>query len=246
MGADCKVYGDPHCWTFDHKHNDYYVQGEFWIIKHAQVKVQARYMPTHITRGLSVTKEITIGGSFMQGHVLRISSTSVKLDGNSILNGFPAHYDLPGVFSVSYNAHGKILQPHRELGKDLKVLHFHFDAHGIFMQINQWTNPKEGYFVNLLVEMDALPGMDGHCGNFNGNPQDDDRLKIRERLGWNGVPQEELIGFHVKTQIETTHNGMETISHCKSTLLTAVHDQCSREEGHFIPPMDCLAKKCQD
>jgi len=244
--ASCIVYGDPHCDTFDHKHNDYYVHGEFWIIKQSQVKVQGRYLPTHITRDLSVTKEITIGGAFMQGHILRISSTSVKLDGSDILTGFPSHYHLPGVFTVTYNSHGKLLQPRRELGKHLKVLHFHFDYHGIFMQVNQWTNPKEGYFVNLLVEMDALPGMDGHCGNFNGNPVDDDRLEIRKRLGWNGVPQEELIGFRVKTPIDKHFKGMPTLSHCPSPVLTQAHSDCEKEEGHFIPSMDCLARKCQE
>merc|ERR1712003_293808 len=244
--SSCKVYGDPHCDTFDRKHNDYYVSGEFWIIKNDQVKVQARYLPTHITRGLSVTKEITIGGPFMQGHILRISSTSVKLDGSPILTGFPSHYSLAGVFTVTYNSHGKILQPHRELGKDLKVLHFHFQNPAVFMQINQWTNEDEGHFVNLLVEMDALPNMDGHCGNFNGNPVDDDRLEIRKRLGYNGVPEAELIGFHVKTPIDATFKGMPTISHCASNLLTSAHLKCQQEEGHFIPSMDCLATKCQN
>jgi len=244
--AACIVYGDPHCDTFDKKHNDYYVSGEFWIIKHTQVKVQARYLPTHITRGLSVTKEITIGGPFMQGHILRISSTSVKLDGNDILTTFPSHYKLDGVFTVTFNDHGKILQPHRELGKNLKVLHFHFVQFGIFMQINQWTNPEEGFFVNLLVEMDALPGMDGHCGNFNGNPADDDRLEIRKRLGYNGVEQGELIGFHHKTPIDNTFEGHPTISHCASNILTAAHTSCQQEEGHYIPSMNCLVNKCQN
>merc|ERR1712039_753635 len=207
--------------------------------------IQGRYKPTHITRGLSVTKECTIGGSMMKGHILRISSTSVTYDGNPILTGFPSSYKAAGVFDVTYNDHGKILQPHRELGKDLKVLHFNFQD-GTFMQINQWTNPEEGFFVNIMIEMSPIPNMDGHCGNFNGDPEDDDRNAIRKRMGVNGVAQEDLIGFKVKTPIAMTLEGYPTISECESTLLISAHAKCQTEEHHFIPSMKCLAKKCHD
>jgi len=225
----CKVYGDPHCDTFDRKHNDYYVSGEFWIIKNDQVKVQARYLPTHITRGLSVTKEITIGGPFMQGHILRISSTSVLLDGSPILTSFPSHYSLAGVFTVTFNAHGKILQPHRELGKDLKVLHFHFEWHGIFMQVNQWTNEEEGHFVNLLVEMDALPNMDGHCGNFNGVADDTlDLINGRMELK---VSKEELLFPKPNALADDAEPKVRELSVCAPGLRAKAEAQCKESLG---------------
>ena len=49
--------------------------------------------------------------------------------------------------------------------------------------------------------MPKQPGQDGHCGNFNGNQADDDRLQIRARVGTTGVAQGELIGFHTKTAV---------------------------------------------
>merc|ERR1712176_1715430 len=139
--------------------------------------------------------------------------------------------------------HGKILQPHRELGKNLKVLHFNFNG-GIFMQVNQWTNPEEGHFINVMIEMGQMPGLDGYCGNMNGNAADDDRISIRQRLGSSGIPQSELIGFRTKTPVETTYKNYPSITSCASTLLMASHDQCQKEEGHFIPSMDCIARQC--
>jgi len=243
MGKVCIVYGDPHSESFDAHHNDYYASGEFYIIKSTQFIVQGRFLPTHITRGLSVTKEITIGGSLLQGKVLRISSTSVTLDTRPILTTFPSSYKVAGVFDVTYNDHGKILQPHRELGKNLKVLHFNFNG-GIFMQVNQWTNPEEGHFINVMIEMGPMPGLDGYCGNLNGVEADDDRMSIRQRLGSAGIPQGELIGFKVKTPVATTYKSYPSITSCATNVLTASHTACQKEEGHFIPSMGCLAKKC--
>jgi len=243
--ATCIVYGDPHCNTFDGKHNDYYTTGEFWIVKSPRMSIQGRYLPTHITRGLSVTKEITVGGPFMKGHILRISSTSVTWDGTPILTTFPSTFQADGVLDVTYNDHGKILQRGRELGKNLKILHINLPE-GMHLQVNQWSNPEEGFFINTEVEMTPQPGQDGHCGNFNGNAADDDRLAIRARLGNNGIEQADLIGFKTKTPVVQEFEGYPTISECPSTLLVSAHAKCQAEEGHFIPTMTCLAKKCSD
>jgi len=242
----CIVYGDPHCNTFDGKHNDYYTSGEFWIIKSSRVKIQGKYMPTRITRGLSVTKEVSVGGPFLQGHILMVSATSAKWDGQEMLTTFPATFkDSDNLIEVTYNDHGKILQPHRELGKHLKVMHITLPE-GVFLQINQWTNPEEGFFINVMVEMASLPDLDGHCGNFNGNADDDDRLAIRSRLGPNGVEQEDLIGFKTKTPIVKAFEGLPTISECPSAYLIAAHGECQASEGHFIPSMKCLVHKCDE
>jgi len=168
------------------------------------------------------------------------------LDGKEILDKFPATFEAPdGLMKVTYNDHGKILQPHRELGKHLKVIHFDLPE-DVTIQVNQWTNPEEGFFINVMVRMAAVPGIDGHCGNFNGNRLDDDRLEIRKRIGNNGVAQEDLIGWPSKTPIEHTYKGFASISDCPSVFLVAAHGECQAEEKHFIPSMGCLAKHCHD
>jgi len=78
--------------TFDNKRVDFYTPGEYWIVKSSTVKIQARYKPTHITSGLSVTKEIVFGGSFMKGHFLRVSATTATYDGKPICTGFPSSF----------------------------------------------------------------------------------------------------------------------------------------------------------
>ena len=91
--------------------NDPDLKGTFNVntgLRTATVSIQARYKPTHITSGLSVTKEIAFGGPFMKGHVLRVSSMTATYDGQSIVTGFPASFS-NDVVQIQYNSMGGIL-----------------------------------------------------------------------------------------------------------------------------------------
>merc|ERR1712007_188332 len=46
----------------------------------------------------------------------------------------------------------------------------------------------EGAYMNVKIGMSSQPNQDGHCGNFNGNVADDDRVQVRSRVGKTGVP----------------------------------------------------------
>merc|ERR1712106_1269598 len=71
---------------------------------------------------------------------------------------------------------------------------------GLLVQVNRWTASAGNEYVNWKITMHSRPGQDGHCGNFNGNAADDDRLQVRQRVGKTGVAQSELL-FKVKTPI---------------------------------------------
>ena len=104
--------------------NDPDLNGTFSVntgLRTATVSIQARYKPTHITSGLSVTKEIAFGGPFMKGHVLRVSSMTATYDGQSIVTGFPSSFS-NDVVQIQYNSMGGTLQNGRE-GKALHVVH---------------------------------------------------------------------------------------------------------------------------
>jgi len=188
----CKIFGDPHLITFDQKHVSFYSQGEYWIVKSATVHIQGRYFPTPVTHGLSATKEVAIGGPFLKGHRLRISSLMATWDGQPILQGFPSQWSNPDPpVQATYDSNGKQLQRGRD-GKQFHIVHLTLPL-GVSIQINRWNEPGEGDYINIEITMPPQPGQDGHCGNFNGNPQDDDRLAIRARVGTTGVPQGELL-----------------------------------------------------
>merc|ERR1719394_489902 len=116
----CKVFGDPHVLTFDGSHASFYSQGEYWIVKSSTVWIQGRYMPTAVTNGLSVTKEISIGGPFLDStdgkkNILRISSLHATFNGVPIINGFPdswSNADPP--IKINTDGSGEIMQSSRE------------------------------------------------------------------------------------------------------------------------------------
>merc|ERR1712087_792523 len=60
---------------------------------------------------------------------------------------------------------------------------------------------SEGNYINAKITMPAQPGQDGHCGNFNNNVADDDRLQIRARVGTTGVAAGELLFPGPKTPV---------------------------------------------
>merc|ERR1719210_2998049 len=179
--ATCIVWGDPHVLTFDNKRVDFYTQGQYWLVKSATVQIQGLYKPTHATSGLSVMKAIAFGGPFLKGHKLVIETQNAYFDGRPILGGFPSDYDnAPLGINVHYNSQGATMQNGRE-GKAMHVVHLQLPRN-VNVQVNRWMEASEGNYINAKIRMPAQPGQDGHCGNFNGNQADDDRLQIRARV----------------------------------------------------------------
>jgi len=234
----CTLFGDPHIMTFDHKRVDFYTPGEYWIVKSATVHIQARYRPTHTTSGLSVTKELAVGGPFLQGHVLRISALDASYDGAPILTTFPSTFSNELV-QIQLNSIGETMQEGRE-GKGLHVAHITAPS-GVKIDVNRWNEAGEGSYINVKIMMSAQPGQDGHCGNFNSNAADDDRIQIRARVGKTGVAVGELL-FHTKTAVVQVNR--PDINDCPAAKLDRAKELCKKKEHKFIPSMFCLVDDC--
>jgi len=239
---ECTIWGDPHMMTFDGKHNDFYSQGEYWIVKSSTVSIQGRYMPTRSTHGLSVTKEIAVSGPFLNKHILRINARTATWDGTPILTGFPSQWQSPAggpAVRAQYNDQGQLLQRGRE-GKALHIVHVQLPL-GVNIQVNRWTLDTEGDYINVKISMPQQPGQDGHCGNFNGNAADDDRLQIRARVGKTGVDPTQLL-FHTKTPVVVANR--PDINDCPADKLDQAEEICKKHEHHFIPSAACLIDVC--
>jgi len=195
----CRLWGDPHVLTFDNHRTDFYSQGEYWIVKSDTVWIQARYLPTQITHGLSVIKEIIISGPFVNYKKLRIDARNAYWDGQPILTNFGETFTEQQIgVRATLNDQGELLQQGRE-GKPLRIVHVDMPA-SVSLQINRWTEAYEGDYINVKITMPSQPNQDGHCGNFNGNPEDDKRLMIRSRVGSTGVDPSQLL-FNTKTPV---------------------------------------------
>lgn len=235
----CIVWGDPHIMTFDHKRVDFYTAGEYWIVRSSAVYIQGKYRPTHATSGLSVMKEIAIGGPFMQNHRIIVCARTATFDGMPILPAFGSSFNNQLV-QATYNGQGEVLQEGRA-GKALHIVHLTLPL-GVNIQINRWTEAAEGDYINAKIRMAPQPGQDGHCGNFNGNPVDDDRVQIRARVGRTGVAQQDLLFPGLKTLVVQANR--PDINDCPAGQLDPAKEACKKKEHKFIPSMACLIDVC--
>merc|ERR1711997_458369 len=115
---------------------------------------------------------------------------------------------------------------------------------GMNVQVNEWNEPGEGSYINVKIMMPQglAPGVDGHCGNFNGNPADDARVMVRARVGQQGVDAGELMFPGGKTAINPTNR--PDINDCDQHKLEAAKDQCKKAEKRWNPSMGCLVDVC--
>jgi hypothetical protein len=237
----CTIFGDPHIMTFDGMHSDYYTPGEYWIVRSSNVKIQGRYLATSVTNGLAVTKEIAVGGPFLSGHTLIIGAMVTLWDNQPILTTFPSHFEVPGLVNIQYNPFGQVMQADRA-GKGFHVVHAQLPS-GVQLEINRWNEPREDHYINVKITMTPQPDQDGHCGNFNGNLADDDRLQVRARVGRYGVAAEELMLMGGKTPIVPTTDRPD-VNDCHPTILRQARAACKNREGVFFPSMECLIDYC--
>merc|ERR1719336_2814028 len=224
-------------------HSDYYSPGEYWIVKSKQISIQGRYLPTRMTNGLAVSKTLAIGGALLKGRKIFISADSASCDGQPILTGFPSSWSIPNVADLQSNGQGSTMQKGRA-GKALHVVHIKIldgTPEGIVIQVNRWTEPGEGHYINIRITMHAQPGQDGHCGNFNGNPADDERTQVRARLGKTGVPPGELL---FKTKTPVVQGNRPNINDAPAEKLESCKSLCKAKEHKFIPSMACLIDCC--
>jgi hypothetical protein len=241
----CKIFGDPHVVTFDGQSASFYSQGEYWTVKSTTVWIQGRYMPTPVTNGLSVMKEVAIGGPFLDGkdgkkNVLRISSLTATFNDVPIISGFPdAWENSDPMIKVVTDGSGQVMQSSR-YGKQLHVVHVDLPL-GVHLEINRWNEPGEGDYINTMITMSKQPDQDGHCGNFNGVLEDDTRPQIRARIGTTGVPPQDLL-FHTKTPV--TPANRPDLNNCPTEKTERARQVCLGKSKTGIPNHDCMVDVC--
>jgi len=199
-GASCVIWGDPHIVTFDEevkRHREHPAQeaffrthnwkadqvtvntaGTFWLVNSKRVHVQARYEHNASNPNVTNLVEIAVSGDFLRDNTLKfgVEGDPIMFNEEAILTELPStfykwHASERYVAAKYHNQSTMVKNGKKGPGIDLEL------PEGMRMTINRW---KE----NLAVSISMCPqhhGQDGHCGNYNGNPDDDTATEMLQR-----------------------------------------------------------------
>jgi len=217
-GAQCTVYGDPHITVFDNadvallktpKRSKAplgeFDSGDFWLVKSELVYVQARYRHVEYNvRKHAASKPnkdprafltgLAVGGPFLQGHSLRIGPLKGKVEwvtegvAESILEN-PGSFKVDTLLEAHFRPHGRLVKD-PDMGATAKSFTFHLPS-GVKLEVNRFKKHMD-VSISMSAEAGGPDGVDGQCGNFNGDASDDTAQLIEERLGGE-IPIEELL-----------------------------------------------------
>jgi len=160
--------------------------GDYWIVKSADVWIQGRYKATEWTDGLAATHTIAIGGPFMGNHKFIVEPKTVvepktgathggviRYDNRVVLNTINSNFR-SSVLTANYHNQGVSLDS--GIKEDVAIVDIDLPR-GIKVTINRWQR-----HIDAKILMAAEPGQDGHCGNYNGVVADDTAGAIAGRV----------------------------------------------------------------
>jgi len=223
---------------------DYYSSGEYYLVKSNAISIQGRYLPTKFTHGLAVTKMVAIGGPVLKGNKLIIGPLTASWNGAPIIGQLGGSFSQPGLLTVNYDTTGELIVTTGGVdASKKKIVHVKISdgtPEGLSVQVNRWTASPGNEYVNWKISMHSRPGQDGHCGNFNQNAADDDRLAVRQRVGTQGVPAGPELLFATKTPVTVANR--PDVNNCPPATLTAAKADCAAHYGSV--KMSCLTDYC--
>jgi hypothetical protein len=192
--SDCLVWGDPHIITFDlHKKrlaqhpmreaffrtrgwkNDQisiYNEGTFWLVKTDLVHIQARYWHNKTHPDWTSLGALAIGGPLLDYNTLIIRSLSgaTTWNGQEILHLIPSQFE-NSLISAKYTYATELVKDGtRGPGLEIEL------PKGIKLVVNRWMQS----LAAKITMCGAAETQTGQCGNFNGNPNDDDQDVLSE------------------------------------------------------------------
>jgi len=233
----CIFWGDPHVVTFDGARPSFYGDGEFWIVKNPQVYIQGRFMGTRYTYGLAATNKVMIGGPFLHGHTIEVETMEnngkILVDGQEVCKERGTTYNIEdGLATISHNTQGRLVD---EAASQFErhMVHLHLPQ-GIHLTVFRWTN-----YLDLDLRMPPLEGgVDGSCGNMNGDKADDATREIFKRVGAR-IDRGDML-FRNRHRVEFTSEEYDMLMTCHREKRERSRESCQRELESSSPTDDEL------
>lgn len=203
LNGSCTIWGDPHISGFDKSHislpdalllevphsavpheaRTSVDTGDVWLVKNFRVRIQGRYALVPSLHNKPFLRAIAIGGPFLDGNTLLVEPTIGRVLWNK-LEILPMHEDnytfQNSLIRVVFAQDFELVQDTSKWGPGLQLdlpLHIRLLV----------SRQPETLSLRIILPGPLEDGLDGECGNYNGDPADDTVDKIRARLG-HGIP----------------------------------------------------------
>lgn len=253
MTSTCMIWGDPHIDVFDNRLKispqpvrvspflPFYSSGDYWLVNNRLVQIQGRYGPTQYTaHGQSALLALAVGGPFLRNHTLIIEQMDggkVTWDGEEILQEFPSEFLLKGFVRVNFNTSDQ----HIDVGQGnfpVKMIQAQMPRL-VHVKVNRWAK-----HIDAIIRMVQQPdGQDGHCGNFNGNPDDDTKELIDARMGAPVPAELSLLPPQANGSIANTSSNEASLADCPTETKAKAHKLC---EETFMEQSNAVTQELMD
>jgi len=254
----CALLGDPHIAQFDRPPQlgkpvfDDYDAGDYVLLASKELTIHGRFGFTERFPTATSTKGIAVYGSKISNKAL-VASYSEKnkrfiawYDGKEILKKKGETFD-DGLLVAKYDDMDPT-QFHSEARHTIgehadKVASWTFEWKDVPLKIYMLLGPDN---VNAVLEMQKLEyAMDGLCGNFNCDPDDEDHKALAARsmisaLTWGESNFEKADGTFSEKEFKKGTVDEEVLTKCDPDLLAKGREACGTGKGVD----DAQAKAC--
>jgi len=222
-GNNVKTHLGVRARTFDRAPVDVnaYERGDFWLVKSQPIYVQGRFrFSREFVPDRAAVGAIAIGGPFLRGSVLVVEA----LDGDIRFGG---EVVMPGHANFTFSRPGMLLSQHTNLVADGGA-RTHIEAklpEGMTVRVARF--PRH---VDVKISMPPVQtGMDGECGNYNGDDEDDKSEFLAERNDGNLLVEDKYLLF--RKLVPATIAFDSHVGHTYTSASTVYTKSGSAEEG---------------
>jgi hypothetical protein len=260
----CALLGDPHIMQWDSPPQmgkpsfDDYDAGDYVLVESKELTIHARFGFTERFPTATSTKGIAVHGSKISNKAL-VAGYSEKhkrfiawYDGQEIIKTKGESFD-DGLLAARYDDMDPTefhSEARHTIGEGAeKLASWTFEWKAVPLKIYMLLGPDA---VNAVLEMQKLEcAMDGLCGNFNCDPDDENQAALAARsqttvLTWQNSNFELSEGTFHEKEFEKGTVDEDVLTNCDPDLLTQGREACGTGNGvDDIQAKACLVDVCE-